>query len=139
MKGLWTTIPISGVGTVFKHGELQSSEPVSTTGAEAGPGSEIIVTRLSSAGVTSADSVRSVNNGLYPPDGTSTGHSKLVSRREADSADSLNTALRKAAKRKIKMGLELQKPAKNIQWMSGAQNSCSLVCLPLCYSMFYVL
>ena len=37
------------------------------------------------------------------------------------------------------MGLELQKPAKNIQWMSGAQNSCSLVCLPLCYSMFYVL
>ena len=74
MKGLWTTIPISGVGTVFKHGELQSSEPVSTTGADAGPGSEIIVTRLSSVGVTSADSVRSVNNGLYPPDGTRTGH-----------------------------------------------------------------
>ena len=47
---------------------------VSTTGAEAGPGSEITVTRLSSDGVTSADSVRSVNNGLYPPDGTSTGH-----------------------------------------------------------------
>ena len=47
---------------------------MSTTGADAGPGSEIIVTRLPSDGL---HSVRSVNNGLYRPDGTQAGHSEL--------------------------------------------------------------